>query len=241
MRLLQRITLGILTQALVLLVGGFSTTWAATSHVATTAAAQPAIYSLSGRVQSNQGAPLPGVVVLVKGTNNVATTNSAGEFLVAAENTEIVLEFSCMGYQTRLLAVQERAPVAVTLYPVGVAIPVTATDASTPKSDPALVTADVMPAFPGGPTAYRNFLLQNAKYPDEAKRQGLSGAVYVSFVVDEKGRIQDAQVLKGCGASLDQEALRLIRIMPWWTPGLLNNEPVRVACTLRISFGLEQR
>ncbi|GAB2954365.1 hypothetical protein GCM10027048_19700 [Hymenobacter coalescens] len=110
---------------------------------------------------------------------------------------------------------------------------------SSPAAPPAPAVyhvAEVMPAFPGGAAAQQAFLRDKLRFPDEALRRGLSGKVLVQFVVDERGRIQDPQVVKGLGYGLDQEALRLVRIMPWWTPGLIGGQPVRVQCTLPIVF-----
>ena len=195
--------------------------------------------TLNGRVLNNKGVPLPGAIVLVKGTASAATTNSVGEFLLTSTEEAPVLEFSCLGYQTRAVPTQDLTPVNVTLYPLGTLVPLDDREnTADPVSSPVLVTADVLPAFPGGDKAYRSFMLQNAKYPEEAKKLKLAGTVYVSFVVDETGHIQNTQILKGIGRSLDEEALRLVRTMPWWTPGLVAGKPVRVASTLRISFGL---
>lgn len=96
--------------------------------------------------------------------------------------------------------------------------------------------AEVMPAFPGGTEAFGKFLRDKLQYPQEALSKSLSGKVYVRFVVDERGHIIDPQVVKGLGAGLDQEALRLVRIMPWWTPGLVGGQPVKVSYTLPIVF-----
>ncbi|MBC8084780.1 MAG: energy transducer TonB [Hymenobacter sp.] len=96
--------------------------------------------------------------------------------------------------------------------------------------------ADEMPAFTGGAPAFLKFLQAKLKYPEEALRRNISGKVHVSFVVDEEGRILDPKVVRGLGSGLDEEALRLVRIMPWWTPGRINGRPVRVAYTLPIVF-----
>ncbi|MBJ6111655.1 TonB family protein [Hymenobacter sp. BT523] len=101
-----------------------------------------------------------------------------------------------------------------------------------------LAYAEQMPAFPGGEEAFRRYLSAKTRYPPEAERLNLSGTVYVRFVVDEAGRIRDAEVVKGVGAGLDEEALRLVRLMPWWTPGRQHGQPVRVQRTLPISFRL---
>ncbi len=109
--------------------------------------------------------------------------------------------------------------------------------AATPAAA-ALFFADEMPTFPGGDVAFHQYLAQKIIYPAEARRRDLSGTVYVRFVVDEQGRITDAAVAKGCGSGFDEEALRLVRLMPWWTPGRNEGKPVRVARTLPIIFRL---
>lgn len=106
-----------------------------------------------------------------------------------------------------------------------------------PASAPTVYhVADEMPAFPGGPEAFQKFLRKELKYPDEALRRGVSGRVFVRFIITHEGRIRDAEVVKGLGSGLDQEALRLVRIMPWWTPGRISGQPVWVAYTLPIVF-----
>ena len=106
-------------------------------------------------------------------------------------------------------------------------------------SAPAVLSyAEEMPVFPGGDEAFHRYLVTTINYPAEAQRLNLSGTVYVRFVVDEVGRIRDAAVVKGCGHGLDEEALRLVRLMPWWTPGRERGRPVWVQRTLPISFRL---
>ncbi len=117
--------------------------------------------------------------------------------------------------------------------------PVLSAAAPAPAAVPEVLTyADEMPVFPGGDAAFHQYLAQKIEYPAEAKRRNLSGTVYVRFVVDEQGRVRDAEVAKGCGNGFDEEALRLVRLMPWWTPGRQAGQPVRVARTLPIIFRL---
>ncbi|MBX0290508.1 energy transducer TonB [Hymenobacter sp. HSC-4F20] len=97
-------------------------------------------------------------------------------------------------------------------------------------------TAEEMPVFPGGAEGLQKFLRKELRYPDEALRRGVSGKVYVRFIITEEGRIRDAEIAKGLGAGLDEEALRLVRIMPWWSPGKIAGRPVWVAYTMPIIF-----
>ncbi len=204
--------------------------------------AQPAA-ALAGQVINEAGAPLPGVVIVVQGMSDMSSTNSDGRFLVRLPSADPVLVFSCAGYRAQTVVAPSDGPLAVTMY----ALTGAGTDAATATLDSdvssggrtraaALLFAEVMPVFTGGDKAYYAYLHQNAQFPAEALKTHLSGSVYVGFVVDEQGRICDAEVVKGCGHGFDEEALRLIRLMPWWQPGRVAGQPVRVARTLRISF-----
>ena len=115
------------------------------------------------------------------------------------------------------------------------ALPPTPT-AKAPAAPRVYHAAEQPPAFPGGAPAFLRFLQSKLKYPEEALRQGISGKVYVGFTVTEEGRLLDPKIVRGLGAGLDEEALRLVRIMPFWTPGLVGGQPVRVAYTLPIVF-----
>ena len=234
---IRTIALALLGQLILQLAGVQSSQAAGRSRVV------PAAYSLSGQISNPDGAPLPGAVVMVRGTNALTTSNSAGTFLLAVEENSPVLVVTCQGYQSQTLAVQVRGGLNIKLYPIGVAAPLgeqTAGATAVPTGSPLVIVADVQPTFPGGPTAYREYMRQSAKYPEKAKQAGQEGSVYVSFIVDERGHILNAEVLKGAGNGFDEEALRLVRLMPWWNPALLNGQPVKVPCTLRIKFGLEQ-
>ncbi|AHJ96814.1 energy transducer TonB [Hymenobacter swuensis] len=112
-----------------------------------------------------------------------------------------------------------------------------ATVAPAPAGAPTVYhAADEMPAFPGGTEAFQKFLRKELKYPDDALRRGISGRVFIRFIVTDEGRIRDAEIVKGLGSGLDEEALRLVRIMPWWTPGRVNGQPVWVSYTMPIVF-----
>jgi protein TonB len=118
-------------------------------------------------------------------------------------------------------------------------------DPATSSSEPAAAgaaaakvyfTADEPPVFKGGPEGLQKFLNKELQYPEEALRRELSGKVYVRFLITEKGRTQDAEIVKSVGGGLDEEALRLVRIMPWWTPARVQGQPVRLVYTMPIVF-----
>jgi protein TonB len=95
-----------------------------------------------------------------------------------------------------------------------------------------------MPQFPGGDEALLKFLSQNLHYPAEAKETNITGTVYIYFVVEPDGSISSLKVKRGIGAGCDEEALRVVRLMPVWSPGKQRGMPVRVQFTLPVKFTL---
>ncbi len=81
--------------------------------------------------------------------------------------------------------------------------------------------------FDGGFEAMAKFIAKNMKYPAQARRMGVEGSVFVSFVVDREGNISDPQVIKGISADCDKEAIRVVKAMPPWKPGKQNGKPVK--------------
>ncbi|MCA1763438.1 MAG: energy transducer TonB [Cryomorphaceae bacterium] len=95
-----------------------------------------------------------------------------------------------------------------------------------------------MPSFPGGDEALLKFLGKNIKYPAIAKDAGIQGTVYVTFVVDEKGNVNDVKVLRSIGGGTDEEAIRVVESMPKWKPGKQRGKAVKVQYNLPIRFTL---
>lgn len=96
-----------------------------------------------------------------------------------------------------------------------------------------------MPEFPGGYEAMYKFLQKNLVYPEMAKAAGISGKVYITFVVEKDGSITDVQLMRGIGGGCDEEALRVVGMMPAWKPGLQRNHPVRVQFIMDVKFILQ--
>jgi periplasmic protein TonB len=97
----------------------------------------------------------------------------------------------------------------------------------------------VKPEFPDGLNALMKYLARNIKYPAIAREAGIQGRVTARFVVGKDGMIKDITILRGIGGGCDEEALRVIKSMPNWTPGQNNGKPVNVVFTLPINFTLE--
>ncbi len=96
--------------------------------------------------------------------------------------------------------------------------------------------ADEMPYFPGGDDELMNFLSKNLKYPELAKRAGITGKVIIDFVIEIDGKISDIKVVKGIGYGCDDEAVRVVKLMPKWIPAKINGKPIRFKLTLPIVF-----
>ena len=106
--------------------------------------------------------------------------------------------------------------------------------------DSVYVNPEVRPRFAGGDKAFGAYLSKNIRYPQQALQRRVSGRVFVNFVLNAQGRVQDAHVVSGPGNGLNDEALRLVWLMPPWEPARVNGVPVRVACTIPIGFTSER-
>ena len=95
-----------------------------------------------------------------------------------------------------------------------------------------------MPIFPGGQEALFNFLNKNIKYPPIAERKGIQGRVLVTFVITKEGIVTNVNIAKSVDPSLNKEALRVIRMLPDWTPGRKDGKVVNVKFTVPVSFNL---
>jgi TonB family protein len=93
-------------------------------------------------------------------------------------------------------------------------------------------------SFTGGMRAMFDFISKNLTYPAQARKMGVEGSVFVSFIVDKDGSIHDITIVKGISEDCDREAKRLVSIFPNWTPGRQNGKAVRSKFILPIKFSL---
>lgn len=98
---------------------------------------------------------------------------------------------------------------------------------------------DQMPEFPGGIDKLLQFINDNMKYPTKAQTEGIQGRVAVQFIVDENGYIIEPNIVRSVEPSLDNEALRLIKMLPQWKPGTLKGKAVKVKYTVPVAFKLK--
>lgn len=107
-----------------------------------------------------------------------------------------------------------------------------------PVEEEILDFVEVEPSFPGGPAAMTEWIMNEVQYPELAREMGEQGIVYVKFVVNKNGSIEQVSIRKGVSDALDAEAKRVVKKMPKWIPGEQAGKPVRVNFTLPIHFRL---
>jgi protein TonB len=117
--------------------------------------------------------------------------------------------------------------------------------ATTPENNPTedkqervFDVVEVMPQYPGGIPQMMKFISSNIKYPKDAIKKGMQGAVVVQFVVEPDGSVSNVHVVRSVFPSLDTEAVRMVKAMPKWSPGMQNGKPVRVRYNVPIRFSL---
>lgn len=97
---------------------------------------------------------------------------------------------------------------------------------------------EVKPKYPGGDEAMYEFMSTNLVYPAEAQKEGIQGTVVVQFLIEKDGSVTNAKAVRSPHESLSNEAVRMILSMPKWSPGMNNDQPVRVNFTLPVRFKL---
>jgi len=110
---------------------------------------------------------------------------------------------------------------------------------SIPTAPMSIASVDVPPSFPGGEAALMEFLKDKINYPESARTLSISGRVYVSFIVNEKGEIEEVEIMRGPGHGMEKEVIRVIGLMPKWNPGKYHNQYVKTALVLPVFFSLK--
>lgn len=146
------------------------------------------------------------------------------ELIIVDDDVEIDEEFMIDMEATVFTEVSEFAPIIVEEEEVA--------------EDVIFTVVEDQPGFPGGDEARMRFLQENLKYPTMAREAGIQGTVFVTFVVERDGSVTDVRVLRGIGGGLDEEAVRVVRMMPKWNPGRQRGQPVRVQFNMPIRFVL---
>lgn len=207
---------------------------------------------MTGVVVDENGKPLPGVTVVIKGSMLGVATDAEGRFeIVSPEDKTLV--FTYVGRKTQEVAFDGGTTDIKVVMPVeDVELnPLVAADVESILNQAADSTKDEvvsvwqdeffkvvedMPQFTDGNIF--DYLAQHVRYPEEAEKNGIGGMVYVQFVIDTAGNVVEPKVIRGVSPELDAEALRVVSEMPAWKPGMQRGKPVRVSFTLPVIFKL---
>ena len=117
-------------------------------------------------------------------------------------------------------------------------IDIEVTEVGCVDNDTVYQIVEKMPQYRGGEEAMMKYVADNIKYPQEAKDKNISGRVFVSFVIEKDGSVNEVKVVRGIGGGCDEEAARVIKGMPKWEPGMQKGKPVRVNYMMPINFKL---
>jgi Ca-activated chloride channel family protein len=98
---------------------------------------------------------------------------------------------------------------------------------------------EIQPIFLGGDLqTFKKYIEEHLVYPEEARKNKISGRVFVQFVVDEQGKITEVKLVRGVNELLDNEAIRIIKNSPKWSPGTINGQPQKTSLVVIVEFKL---
>ncbi len=106
-------------------------------------------------------------------------------------------------------------------------------------NDQVFMLVEEMPEFPGGDLELRKFIAENVKYPAEAKEKKIKGKVFVQFVINKDGNVEDVKLARGVDPLLDEAAMDVVKSLPQWKPGRQRGQNVKVSFTVPINFQLD--
>lgn len=193
---------------------------------------------VKGKVTDERGDELPGVNVVVDGTDIKAVTDAEGRYELSLPDKDQKLTFSFIGFESKQVDVKDPSATDVTLeediatlsevvvtgYAKGQR---TSNDASFRSAEPTV-----------GKNDFKNYLANSVKYPRQAIENKTEGKVTVRFTVEPTGQLTDFEVVKGIGSGCEEELIRAIQQGPYWKPSTNGDQPVRDKVSVRFKFQL---
>jgi TonB family protein len=194
---------------------------------------------------ADDGTGLPGVNVLVKGSNEGTVTDANGNYQIPVAEDQSTLLFSFIGFASKEVEttdettdVQLEADVSE-LSEVVVVGYVSASEANSLSSPTPPVMELAAPA--GGRRYFKKYLEENLRYPEQALKNEVEGKVTVQFSIGTTGQLSDFRIIRGIGHGCDEEVIRLIKEGPKWAPTKRNDEPIRDRARVRMRFSLPKK
>ena len=193
---------------------------------------------------ADDGQPLPGVNVLIKGTNAGVVTDAEGRYQIPLEDTNTELVFSFIGMQAIDVPVANKEDLNVKMneevaqLSEVVVVGYASKENEIEKEEDLSIYQLAEPG--GGRKAFKKYLIDNMRYPEHAIENKIQGKVTIQFTVEQSGSVDDFKILKGIGYGCDEEVMRLIRQGPKWTPTKRNSEPLKGKVKVRLRFQLPE-
>ena len=182
-----------------------------------------------GKVVDTDSKPIIGAAILIRGTKKGSVTDPEGLFRMKDVPVGSWIDVMFVGFKTVSMQVTKANASKLSFV----------MEKENASEGMVFDVVEQMPQFPGGMPAMMKWLTDNMKYPKEAQDAKQQGRVIASFTVEKDGSITDVRVVKSLAPALDEEAIRVVKAMPKWNPGMQNGEPVRVKYTVPISFLLD--
>jgi TonB family protein len=198
---------------------------------------------LNGKVvDAEDGKGLPGVNVIAKGKQVGTITDEDGNYKLPLDSIDQGLMFSFIGYENKEIANPENNESVVLNPDIAqlsevVVVGYGGVKREDPIFDPVVELAEPV----GGRRAYKAYLQQSIRYPEQALNNKVEGRVTVQFTLEPNGSLKDFRVLKGLGYGCDDEVIRLIKEGPKWNPSRKNTEPVADRVKVRVKFTLPKK
>jgi len=201
-------------------------------------------------INESSSRPVANAAILIAGSERGTVTNLSGSFEIADAPLNGMLVVKHPDFETRQVPIVKSAGeyvIALKSRPQTMAVRVknqskpSKKDSETSQAgeSSSSIRLDRWPHFQGGYRALNKFLANNLKYPEQAREAGIQGPVQVSFLLDEDGNVSSGRIIKSPGIELDEEALRLVSIMPKWAPAQKDGKPIAVWYTVSIHFDPE--
>lgn len=194
-------------------------------------------------VDANSNEALSGAAIIIEGTTVGTVSDENGKYRIEVSGADKALIISYVGYETKSVKA-DRTEINVKMQKKVYDLPEDEAlkpgeEITSGSDENTYVVIEEMPSFQGkGGEGFREYLAQNIVYPEEAKKNGITGKVYVQFTVNTKGEVVDVKVVRSVSPSLDKEAVRVVESSPLWQPGKQKGKPVDVQFTFPIDFKL---
>ncbi len=198
---------------------------------------------IEGRVTSAEdGSPLPGVSVVIKGSTIGTHTDANGFYHIETASPNATLQYAFIGMRTAEVKVDKTNEVNVKLEEDGMALSeVVVTGYGTRRANQSIPVTVEAPYPVNGNREFKKYLDANVRYPEEAVLKKTEGRVIVEFTVNYDSTLSDFTIIRGIGNGCDEELIRLIKEGPKWTPAKSNNFAVSDKVRVRFKFELPKK